>query len=82
MSELNVHAFAAMISMLVGMLLAGGVAWLYYSTKIEIVREVLEEYVGENAKLKVAMAAAEMTEDAKEVCKMTLAALNAAFPEK
>lgn len=82
MSELDKHTLAALIAMIVGMLLSGGVVWWYYSTKIEVVTEVLQKYIAENAKLKVAMSAAEMTEDAKKVCKMTLAALNAAFPEK
>jgi hypothetical protein len=68
--------------MMGGMVFSGGVVFWYYHTEIRSVRDTLERYVAECAKLRVVIASAEMTEEGRKVAKMTLAALNAAFPKE
>jgi hypothetical protein len=71
-----------LISTVSGVLMSGWAVRWYYTEKVGALRKALEEFIAENAKVKVAMAASEMTEEGRQVCKMTLAALGAAFPEK
>jgi hypothetical protein len=81
-SELNACALVTTFSTFAAILLSGGIMWWIDAATIRALREALEESIAENAKLKVAMAAAEMTGEAQKVCKLTLASLNMAFPEK
>ncbi len=53
--------------------------WEEYDRETAAARSGLEKAVAENAQLRVALAAAEMTEDAKKVATMTLASFDAAI---
>jgi hypothetical protein len=53
--------------------------WEKHETETAAAHSGLEKAVAENAQLRVALAAAEMTEDAKKVATMTLASFDAAI---
>jgi hypothetical protein len=52
-------------------------SWEEHELTMTALRSALEKRVAENAQLRVALAAGEMTEDAKKVATMTMAALDA-----
>jgi hypothetical protein len=51
--------------------------WEEYERKTTAAHSCVRKMVAENAQLRVALSAAEMTEDAKKVAAMTMAALDA-----
>jgi hypothetical protein len=53
--------------------------WEEYERETEAARSGLKKAVAENAQLRVALAAGEMTEDAKKVATMILASFDAAI---
>jgi hypothetical protein len=53
--------------------------WEEYERKTAATHSGLEKAVAENAQLRVALAAAEMTDDARKVATMTMAALDASI---
>lgn len=55
--------------------------WEEYERETAAVRSGLKKAVAENSQLRVALAAAEMTEDAKKVATMTLASFDAAIAD-
>jgi hypothetical protein len=55
--------------------------WEEYERETAAARSGLKKAVAENAQLRVALAAAEMTEDAKKVATMTLASFDAAVAD-
>src|SRR4051812_30062955 len=60
------------------MVMTGVGVWTYCKTRITSLLEALTQAMAENAKLRVTIDAAGKTEEARKVCAVTLAALNAA----
>jgi hypothetical protein len=71
---------ASFFIMLLMMAMSGAGVWSYYKARLCGLGDALTETLAENAKLRVAIDAAGKTEEAKKVCAVTLAALNAAYP--
>lgn len=64
------------------MALTGVGVWTYYQVRFAGLIDALRDALAENAKLKVAIDAAGKTDEARQICAVTLAALNAAYPKE
>ena len=71
---------ASLVITVLMMVLTAASIWTYYRARVIGLADALAETLAENAKLRVAIDAAGKTEEARKVCAVTLAALNAAYP--